>query len=223
MNRTNRKTYLIALISIAILNILTALIDGKLNKWGTTSPQLQKFLGTETLAQKFSPYFIVFAALLFIIWTVYVNGKIKAMQRFLIHTILFMLYFILVGASVLFFSLGAEIIADWLNVKFTQIINTTAIIVAFAVCTTLCNYLIARLEGLKIGKKHFIILLITVLAIPLFCFVWFKLLNIFLPELFAENILLNGSFIFAFILYEGSFYLWLKSMRTFQFERRRSV
>jgi hypothetical protein len=211
-SRTNTLKHLIILFLIALLSLLLMFLDGYYNEWGELKTTIQKFLAVDKTPLKIMlSYSLFIIPPIFISWSALINGKNKIFRRLLIHSAFFVFYIISVIVSLLCFSFLGKMLADMLKIEFTSAFNNIVLYGTFITITTIWNYLIARLEGKRIGKRSVFVLLISSITIPLFCLIWAKLLSISVPRSFANDSLSNGSLFFAFILYEGTYYLWLKS------------
>jgi hypothetical protein len=92
--------------------------------------------------------------------------------------------------------------------KYSILISRLIWIFETLVILTIGNYIMARIEGIKLTGKNVIVLFISQLSIPLICFLWAIITPLFLDHRFGFA--RNGIQIFAFILFEGTYFLWLK-------------
>jgi hypothetical protein len=94
--------------------------------------------------------------------------------------------------------------------------------VVFGITSFLCNIIVARMEKVKLSIKHKVIMFFSAYLIPVVCSIVtiiifsqsyiFSKYNIrpFKEGLELIHWIKSGSYLFAFILYEGYYYLWLK-------------
>lgn len=148
-------------------------------------------------------YLIIFLPLVWIMW---VNGKEKFVIRLLIYTSFFISYFF--GYFFISNNLNFHFSNDGILGKYFILISRLIWIFEIFFILTIGNYFMARIEGVKLTGKNMIVLFISQLSIPMICFLWSIIAPLFLYPRFGYA--RNGIQIFAFILFEGTYFLWLK-------------
>jgi len=141
-----------------------------------------------------------------VVWIMWVNGKDKFVIRLFIYISFFVTYFF----SYFFISnnLNLHFPNDGIFGKYSIVINRLIWILATLVILAIGNYIMARIEGIKLTGKNVIVLFISQISIPFICFLWSIITPLILDYRFGYA--RNGIQIFAFILFEGTYFLWLK-------------
>jgi len=146
------------------------------------------------------------------------DRKIIAWKHLIAYPILILVYLIplLMICSAIIQRHHDSIIPARQNLQF--FIATTA----FGIFTYLINIIVARMEKVKLSLKHKLLLFFSAYFIPFICLLVTVLLfsqqyifSKYSIEPFKQGFQLihwikSGSYLFAFILYEGYYYLWLK-------------
>jgi len=143
-------------------------------------------------------------------WMIWINGKEKFFVRLFRYIFLSILYVMILIASFLFISFLLESISTYSN-SIVSIISSICFFLLFDLINLGWNYLLATCEKKSLTSKNLWILFLTQLFMPIFCLLWWLILRLTFNDQYPElNAFQNGSAIFAFILYEGIYYLWLK-------------
>lgn len=157
----------------------------------------------------------VFIPILFFAWVMWINGKEKFWKRLIAY---FSISFLFIGiflTAIILTSFVLSMIPHYSDSfdpdSFDGKIMFSSFFLAFAVATLAINLVLAIYEKRMLSKMNLWVVFLSSLAIPLICKLWYLVL----PTPFnGEGHLMeashNGSFIFAFIIYEGTYFLWLK-------------
>ncbi len=200
-----------SLLMVAMICLFFILIRGYLNEWEVFRTSYQNYYYPLTGWEEFLSSLFLFIPVIFIGWMLWVNGKEKVFQRLSMYLVLFVTY-IVIPVSIL---IGIVLIEEYLGINLTPFQNKYGAIAFFILVTTVWNYLLTRVEGLKLSPKNLLLLLFSCVLVPFFTIGWTIFLQLFVSGSFVEDELFNGGFVFAFILYEGTYFLWLKSKLRF--------
>lgn len=158
---------------------------------------------------------IVLIPILFFAWVMWINGKEKFWKRLIAYLSISFLYIGIFLTAIILTIFVLDMIPHYSDSfdsdSFDYIIMFSGFFLAFAVATLAINLVLASYEKRMLSKKNFWVLFLSSLAMPVICKLWYLIL----PTPYnGEGHLMeashNGSFIFAFIVYEGIFFLWLK-------------
>lgn len=153
---------------------------------------------------------ILLIPLLLIGWLVWLNGKEKFWKRLITYFSFSVIYTVILLSSVFIASLLLGNLPN-LSEPVDSLIRFGSLMLLFAVITTAYNFVLANYEKRVLSKINLWALFLGTFAIPVICELWFLILP---THYNGEGYILpssrNGSFFFAFLLYEGIYFLWLK-------------
>ena len=160
------------------------------------------------------------------IWVVRIEGDMVARKHFFIYPLMIFIYFILMSIICTSIWEGIEKVNYRLfrnnYSRFEIYLLYTIPVFLYGFITFIGNLIVARVEKKSLSLKSKLVLFFSPYLIPLICL----LVTMFLftqKYLFPVTSLSpmkegldilhwikSGSFIFAYVMYEGSYYLWLK-------------
>lgn len=206
-HKIKQVRYVAILIAIALFNLTLALTRGYLIEWNAFRTPLLNFYRPPSLFEKLLELQLLVIPGMFFIWMFWVSREKKRIKKLAIYLGSIILYILAYGISIL---LVSQCIDNCLKLDNSPFFRNTSFALTFVIITTIWNYFIARIEGQRLSRKNLLLLMISCSVIPLFRIGWASLLQLFISGSFADNGTVNGGFGFAFILYEGIYYLWLK-------------
>ena len=204
----NNKT--ISLLLLATFNMAIFLVVGYLTEWHRTTTPIENILFPDIrLRNNRLSFLLLIPFISSAIWITVVNGKKRFFKTLLALALLFIPFSII--ALLIFyiaytFSMFIGLV-EWNKSALEVLI----FYLFFIVFTTLWNWIIAKLQKVKLNMKSILILAISQFAMPLICFIWCAGLSIFLDNDFIENPFFNGGVILTITLYEGLYLIWLKN------------
>ncbi|MDA3815968.1 MAG: hypothetical protein PF486_01230 [Prolixibacteraceae bacterium] len=214
MESSNHKLYnkKKSLLLLAVFNVSIFLIVGYITEWHSSPKPIENFLFPEIrLRQNRLTFLLLIPFISSAIWITVVNGKKRFFKTLLALALLFIPFSIIaILISYIAYTFSMFIgLDEWNN----SVLEVLIFYLLFIVFTTLWNWIIAKLQKVKLNMKSILILAISQFAMPLICFIWCAGLSIFLDNDFIENAFFNGGVILAITLYEGFYLMWLKQQQ----------
>lgn len=209
-NKLNNKNT--SLLLLAVFNVSIFLVVGFLTEWHRTPTPIENFLFPEIRStQNRLTFLLLIPFISSTIWITVVNGKKRFFKTLLAIAVLFIPFSIIaILISYIAYTFSMFIgLDEWNN----SVLEVLIFYLFFIVFTTLWNWIIAKLQKVKLNMKSILILAISQFAMPLICFLWFAGLSIFLDNDLIYNTILNGGVILAITLYEGFYFIWLKQQQ----------
>lgn len=209
-NKLNYKNT--SLLLLAVFNVSIFLVVGYLTEWHRTPSSIENILFPEIrLRHNRLSFLLLIPFISSAIWITVVNGKKRSFKTLLALALLFMpfsIIAILISYIAYTFSMFIGLV-EW-NKSALEVLIFYLLFIVF---TTLWNWIIAKLQKVKLNMKSILILAISQFAMPLISFMWCAGLSIFLDNDFIENPFFNGGVILAITLYEGFYLMWLKQQQ----------
>ena len=154
------------------------------------------------------PFFLI--PLLLMGWLMWLNGREKFWKRLITYFSFSVIYTVILISSVFIAGSLLDYLPN-LSDPVDYLIRFGSLMLLFAVITTAFNFVLAKYKKRVLSKTNLWVLFLGTFSIPLICELWYLII----PAPYnGEGYILpcskNGSFLFAFILYEGIYFLWLK-------------
>jgi hypothetical protein len=161
-----------------------------------------------------------------LVWIVAIEGGMSGRKHFFIYPIMIFIYFILMAAICTSIWEGVDTVNYRLRLNHYSELTIWSLYTIpaglFGLITFIGNLIVARVERKALSAKNKLVLFSTPYLIPIICVVLTMMLftQKYLfpkpqPSPMIEGLdilhwIKSGSFIFAYIMYEGFYYLWLK-------------
>jgi len=140
----------------------------------------------------------------------WLNGREKFWKRLITYFSFSVIYTVILISSVFIAGSLLDYLPN-LSDPVDYLIRFGSLMLLFAVITTAFNFVLAKYKKRVLSKTNLWVLFLGTFSIPLICELWYFIIPA--PYNGEGDILpcsKNGSFVFAFVLYEGIFFLWLK-------------
>lgn len=175
-----------------------------------------RFLFPETPFLGFrSPYLFLLIPISLVIWLIYVNGKEKLFKNLIAYILLLIITVILFFGLVIMSDLFLKVIGLAGIFQKYDSFQIVFYILLFFIAITFHNILLSKYERRKLSFKNIMILVVSQMSLIPISFISFWLLQTLIDKkILCENInqaiILWGNLLFAMILLEGIYFLWLK-------------
>lgn len=201
-----------SLLLLAVFNVSIFLVVGFLTECHHTPTPIENFLFPEIrLSQNRLTFLLLIPLISSTIWLIMVNGKkrlVKTVLALVLLIIPFSIIALLIAHIAGSFSIFIGLVER--NISVLEIVTSCLIFLFF---TTFGNWIIAKLQKVKLSANSILILAASQFLMPLICFLWCSVLSVFLAPDFSRNMFFNGGIVLAITLYEGFYFIWLKQQQ----------
>jgi hypothetical protein len=136
-------------------------------------------------------------------WALLVNGKEKFWRRLYIYPLIIIGFFITLNI------VANLAVSSYISLNLPGWARISMLVLAILLVLLLWNYLFALYEGKKLNWLMLLVLFGSQFSMILFHYIWGLVLFVLTKDDYSFSVG-SGGIVFAFILHEGIFYLWIK-------------